>query len=211
MRQKRIVSSKTKGLRTALLFFCCTFKMVHYTSIIALAILIVSLEDRVEAGCGWFCGGSWYTSYTSPNPVITKNVMKTATASNGGCSYPDEPSPTGKCETESGTTSVVQWEISGSLTYNICSEAGITVGANYGQSITYTYRANSGHTITGFCQTCSAETGLKYSTTNYSVSCSCTSGTVKNGSIKKFEGEYTNSTTGIQPNPPCNPTCPPKT
>lgn len=158
------------------------------------------------AGCGWFCGGTWYVDYSASIKIQTP--VATASASNKGCDSPNEQSPTSTCSISSGTTTVTDWSISGSLTVNICSQANITVGTNVGQSRTITYSANSGVTISSFCQTCKAETGLEYTSTGYELRCSCGSSALLDGTVEKFDAQYTNASSGSQPNPPCNPNCP---
>lgn len=165
---------------------------------------IISGRNTVYAGCGWFCGGQWKVLIAVPATI--KTPLKTSTGANKGCDYLGETSPNTTCQTSAGTTSVVYWEVSGCI--GDLEEAGISIGANAGESTTYNYSANSGTTISGFCQTCQAVAGLRYTLTEFLLDCTCGSTATQGGSVKKFEGEYTEATNSLSPNPPCDPICP---
>ena len=184
-------------------------KMFLTVPFVLLTVCALSVgNNAVAAGCGWFCGGSWRIFFSTAD-VVRDPPLKTATGTNKGCDYPNETPPSTTCSTSAGTTMVVHWEVSASLTAPICASAGITIGANVGQSVSHSYSASSGTTISSFCQTCKATLGLEYTRTSYILDCTCGSTSTVNGTVKKFTGEYTEATNGMQPIPPCKPTCPP--
>ena len=169
-------------------------------------MLAVSFQDHVNAQCspGIFgCWGSWEIVMQVPKTV--KEILNTSTGVNKGCDYPNEPPPITTCSTGAGTTQVINWNVSGSLTVPILQAASITIGGNVGGSTDYNYSANPGTTVSGFCQTCEAVTGLTYTSTYYILYCNCGRGVWKDGTVKKFEGEFTDAKNGLTPNPPCNP------
>jgi hypothetical protein len=176
-------------------------------SFVLVAVSFISIS-HVDAGCAWF-GGCWTGSWYIDNIVTTttREPFETVTASNKGCDYDGEPSPTGHCNVTTRQVSVFDWRIEGDVSGSIYGQVNVQVGANVGQATTVEYAGTSGHDISGFCQTCRTEAGRKYERKNYTIKCTC-GNTTKNGSVIQFKQFYVDATTGLQNNPPCNPSCP---
>ncbi len=152
------------------------------------------------------CGGRWI-AVLEQETLDKVPIKPPATVTNKGCSWFGEKAPTGKCGIEAGETKVVEWSLSGDLDLKLCQTTGIAVGANYGKTITHSYKGTSEMTINDFCQMCTAAIYAQYTKREYSVRCSCGSNVEKRGFVTRFDGDVPEIRMDLAPN--CNPNCPP--
>ncbi len=115
--------------------------------LVATVALFAAMENRVEAGCQFCWFGKW-RAYVVATTIVKDPPLDISTAENKGCDHPSDTPPSATCRTEAGVTTVVDWDVSGSLTVEICAEAGITIGGTIGQSRTYAFSV-SPHLVNG--------------------------------------------------------------